>query len=215
MLPQASRMFQWLVRCGVLCPQLEDSPGHGCGAGCVPPAGGGAQRLVSPFFPSAASSSCLLSSWQHRQSPSRRGPGEVLEHLWLRVAAALQLGLAVGLWDQPGAQSGAGGPAGTLGLTAAQVLVLLWCTRDTRWRRDEVQVPSCAPRTSRDLFLTPRAGWAGHTLSWSSFRSLFLLLILFIVSALSLGSEGILLNGLLLHWRLQYNQYMLFIFSLD
>lgn len=61
------------------------------------------------FFPSAVSSSCLLSSWQHRQSPSRRGPGEVPMHLWLRVAAALQLGLAAGLWDQPGAQSDAGG----------------------------------------------------------------------------------------------------------
>lgn len=55
-----------------------------------------------------------------------------------------------------------------------------------------------------------RLGWP-----WSSFLSLFLLVILFIVSALSRGSEGILLNGLSLHWRLQYNQYMLFILSGD
>lgn len=63
---------------------------------------------------------------------------------------------------------------------------------------------------ARVCFLSGRLGWPQ-----SSFLSLFLLVILFIVSALSLGSEGILLNGLSLHWRLQYNQYMLFIFSRD
>lgn len=109
------------------------------------------------FFPSAAASSLLGST-------GRAPPGEVLEksrctsgYVWLLPCS---WGWQRGCGTSLGHRVMLGGLAGTLGLTAAQVLVLLWCARDTRWRRDEVRVPSCAPRTS-----------------WAAARVCFLLLV--------------------------------------
>ena len=83
-----------------------------------------------------------------------------------------------------------------------------------------MRLPSCALASVSPSLPGLQTGFVSYSLCrlgwpWSSFLSLFLLVILFIVSALSLGSEGILLNGLSLHWRLQYNQYMMFIFPHD
>lgn len=158
-------MSQRLVRCGVLCPRLEAAVQQprarlrgwlhpACWWRC--PEVGVSFLSFLQQHPAAASS--LLGS------TGRAPPGEVLEkspctsgYVWLLPCS---WGWQRGCGTSLGHRVMLGGLAGTLGLTAAQVLVLLWCARDTRWRRDEVRVPSCAPRTS-----------------WAAARVCFLLLV--------------------------------------
>lgn len=62
------------------------------------------------------------------------------------------------------------------------------------WASHNSSQESRSPACDQTSLLTPHSGRANPGASWDSFLGLFLWVILFIVLALSLGWEGILLN---------------------